>query len=430
MSDGNTYFHGVLLSLALGALVGLVRQWADQHEKPEAEPAAGLRTYALWSLIGYIVAILSPDPGGALFVTAFGALTAVLIVLAWRRYGEDRSGMGATSIAAALITFLAGALVAWKGIVEATSVVAGTMILIGSKSYIHRWTERLTREDIFLFLQFVAVSALILPVLPNEGYGPLGALNPFKIWLVVVLISGMGFVGYAMVRWVGTQRGLLLTSIAGGLASSTATTLAFSRSSRHSPELAPALGIGIVVASVFMVARVWVLILALNPILATAVALPFCVMILPATVHLAWRHFRRRGEAPAVETPALRNPLSLRIAIKFALIYALVALLVRISQEYGGPGSFYPLAFISGLTQMDAIALSLANEFGANRIPLALAAQGVVIGVVANTLFKYGWALVAGDKRLRWPLTLGMVPMAAAGCFGIWLVDWGIRLVA
>lgn len=427
VSDSYTYFHGVLLSLIAGGLVGLVRQWADQHEKPVIEPTAGLRTFALWSLIGYLVAIVAGEPNSPLFVTSFATLAAVLIVFAWKRAEEDRNGLGATSVAAALITYLAGALVAWEGIMEAMAVVAGTMILLGSKRFIHAWTERLTGEDIFLFLQFVAVSALILPLLPDRGFGPLNALNPHEIWLVVVLISGMGFVGYVMVRWMGAKRGLLLTSVAGGLASSTATTLAFSRSSRQTPELAPAFSIGIVLASALMLLRVWVVILALNQELGMVLVVPFIVMVLPALLVLGWEYVRERKETFAIESPRLRNPLSLSIAIKFGLIYAVVAVLVRVSQEYGGVNSFYPLAFVSGLTQMDAIALSLANEHGAGGLSLTLAGRGVIVGAIANTLFKYLWALFAGHSRGRFALSAGMIPMAAAGVGAFVLVELSVQ---
>lgn len=416
------FYHSVLMSLALGGAVGLVRQWSDQHERPQEEPSAGLRTYALWALLGDVLAVLGGRPADPLFIGGFVAFGAVLVSLHWKPSGQGEHALGATSISAGLITFLAGAMVGWGAFRPAMAIIAGTMTLLAAKPLAHQWTERLTREDINLFLQFVIVSVLVLPVLPDQGYGPLEAFNPYKTWLMVVLISGLGFGGYVAVRLVGARKGILLTGVAGGLASSTATTLAFSRTSRATPEMASPLAVGILLASTIMLARVWLILLALAPELAQRLVLPLLVMGLPTALFLGGVFWRGRKTGADVDAPSLSNPLSLRVAVKFALIYAAIVFLVKLSQAYGSDASFYPLAFLSGLTDMDAIALSLANEHQSGSLAVELAARGVLLGAVANTLFKFGLAVSIGHPQLRRSLAWGMIPMALAGAAGLALV--------
>lgn len=422
---GQHFFHGVLLSLALGSVVGLVRQWSDQQDTRGGEATAGLRTFALWALLGFVFAILGESPESPFYIAGFIVFSLSLMAIAWRVGAIDWHALGATSVAAGTLTFLSGSILGWGFLRPAMALVAGTSVILAIKPFAHRWTEKLTAEDIYLLLQFVAVSVLILPVLPDVGYGPLEAFNPYKTWLMVVLISGLGFVGYVAVRWVGANRGLLLTGVAGGLASSTATTLAFSRASRNAPQLAEPLAMGIVLASTIMVGRVWLIIVALDRSLAFALAVPLCAMALPSVAVLIWffGRNRTRGELD-LDAPFLKNPLSLRMAIKFALIYAVIVLLVKLSQAYGSEGSFYPLAFLSGLTDMDAIALSLANEHLNADLWLNLAARGIVLGAIANTLFKLSLVLFLGHSSLRRSVALGMVPMILGGAVGMALVGF------
>lgn len=419
-----TLLHGLVISLSLGALIGMVRQWADEHGKVVVPSIAGLRTFGLWSLLGFLAAAIGERHHTSVFPVMLGLFGLGLVVTGYARSRQDReeSNFGQTTIAAGLLTFFAGAMVFWKEYSAAVAVGAGVSIILASKPIVHGWTQRLTNQDIYLFLQFCAVSGLILPLVPNQGFGPMDGINPFRIWLMVVLISGLGFVGYIAVRLLGAGAGILVTGVAGGLASSTATTLAFTRASKDSPELASSLAMGIVVASTIMLGRVWVLIYALNAELGRATLLPMMVMAVPSVLFIAWRQWASRARNDSVDAPTLSNPLSLKMAIKFALIYAVVALFVRWTGEGGAEAGFYPVAFLSGLTDMDAIALSLAAEYKGAVDLLDMAARGVVLAAVANTIFKMGFALSLGSKPLRSAILLGMAPMAVVGAGAIFLV--------
>lgn len=415
------FLHAMVVSVSVGGLVGLMRQWSDAHEEHPVESSAGLRTYALWSLLGFLSGYVHDHHAPFFFPVSFATFGIFLIAANSLDKAHSR-GLGLTSYAAAILTFMVGALIFWQRFQAAITIAVTVGILLTSKPIIHRWARNLTNEDILSLLQFLAVTGLILPLVPDRGFGPLEAFNPYKIWLMVVLISGLGFIGYVAVRLLGTRAGITVTGLAGGLASSTATTLALTRNSRDTPELAGTLAMGIVIANTVMLGRIAVIILALNQALFRVLLIPLLIMALPTTLYLLWAIFFSRRGRHEVDIPELRNPLSLKLAIKFALLYGLIVFLLKAVAVWGGGVGFYPVAFLSGLTDMDAIALSLTNEASAGNLIHAVAARGVLIGGIANTLFKTGFAVWLGDPKLRGPILAGMLPMILAGLLGLALV--------
>lgn len=412
------FLHTLVVSISVGALIGLIRQWSDEHENIASQTSAGIRTYSLWSLVGFLSAYVN-DAHAAFFFPVSFATFGIFLIAASLTNKEERKGLGLTSFSAAILTFLIGSLIYWQRLEAAIAIAVAIGILVASKPFVHRWTRNLTNEDILSLLQFLAVTGLILPLVPDQGFGPLEAFNPYNIWLMVVLISGLGFVGYVAMRLLGTRAGITVTGLAGGLASSTATTLALAKNSRDTPEIAQTLAIGIVIANTVMIGRVAVIILAINQGLFFELLVPLIIMALPTTLFLVWYFYINKRDADEVDLPTLRNPLSLKLAIKFALLYAVIVLLIKVVSEYGDGTGFYPVAFLSGLTDMDAIALSLANANRSAAVALELAAGGIVTGAMANTLFKTVLGVWLGDRRLRKPLLYGMIPMLLAGVGGL-----------
>jgi len=415
------FLHALVVSASAGALIGLLRQWMDTHDEKVIEPVAGLRTYSLWSLFGFLSAFIHNSYADFFFPVAFASF-AIFLVAAHSLDHPDERHIGLTSYVAAILTFLIGALIFWQRFQVAVAVTVTIAILLASKPFVHRWTRNLTNEDIQNLLQFLAVTGLILPLVPNQGFGPLEAFNPYNIWLMVVLISGLGFVGYIAVRILGAKAGIILTGVAGGLASSTATTLALTRNSRDNPQIAHTLAIGIIIANTVMIGRVAVIILALNQSLFNSVAVPLMVMALPTTVILFWNILIRGKKHEDIALPELHNPLSLKLAIKFALLYAVIVFLIKAVGQWGSGGGFYPVAFLSGLTDMDAIALSLTNAEKDGSILVEIAARGILLGAIANSFFKTVLALWFGHLHLRKPLLVGMIPMIVFGVLGLFLV--------
>eukprot|EP01035_Chromulina_nebulosa_P068513 gene68513-93880_t len=207
--------------------------------------------------------------------------------------------------------------------------------------------------------------------------------------MLVVLISGLGFAGYVTMRLIGARAGILLTSVFGGLASSTATTLAFSRRSKEDPALSEHYAMAVIMACSVMLPRVIVATTVINADLGLALIKPFALMAVPAFVYGAWMWFARHPGLSVVETPTLSNPLSLKTAIKFALVYALVGFLVKAATQFDlMQHGLLPLSFVSGLTDMDAISLSMAGNLTSGHVPLVLAARAIIVAAIANSLLK------------------------------------------
>lgn len=403
----------IVVSACLGALIGLIRQWSEQKDKPSEMSFGGVRTYTLWSLLGCLAAYLTEHYSAAVLPVALALIGGHLTMLHWR---DARDGHpGSTTFVAALLTCLVGALVNWGHQQMAVLVAALTMVTLGSKQPLHSWTRHFTNEDIRSALQFAAITGVILPLVPDQAMGPFGAFNPYSTWLMVVLISGLGFAGYLLMRLLGAQAGITVTGLVGGLASSTATTLAFSRRSKDEPELSSSYALAVVLACTVMLVRVGVMIAALNTELALMIALPFAVMALPGVGFALWQWLTRRTGEKVVTPPKIHNPLGLGIAIKFGLLYAIVALLVKAATALKFTASLLPLSFLSGLTDMDAISLLMANNLHDGTVATELAAKCVIIGAVANSIVKATFAISLGSPLLRRQISIVLGLTVVAG---------------
>ncbi len=413
--------QSLILSASLGALIGLIRQWGDQHDAHKDDVSfAGLRTFVLWALIGYTSAFLSESYAPYCFAVAL-----VLVGLHLVLHGissEERTRVGFTTGAAAIITLFLGALVYWDHLTLAVMLAALTMVTLGLKQKIHSWTRRFTDEDIRSTLQFVAVTGVVLPLVPNQGYGPYGALNPYSLWLMVVLISGLGFVGYLLIRMLGTRSGVILTGLVGGLASSTATTLAFSRESKDCPALSAGFALAIVMACTVMLARVIIILGLIYPAFIPVLWLPVLVLSVPGLLYiLIVGLFHKKGKE-ATDIPVLKNPLGLGIAIKFALIYGVISVLVKVFIHSDLSEGLLALSFISGLTDMDAIALSITNNLRDGIVGAELASQAIIVAAIANTVLKAGLVFALGSPQLKRHIAVAFGATVLAGVGAFYLV--------
>lgn len=419
--------HPLLLALmasaGLGALIGLIRQWSEQVDKPRGMEYNGLRTFTLWSVLGCVAAFLSSEYSSAVLPVVVAGIAAQLVVRQWAAGTGATGPGGSTTFAAAMLTMLVGALVFWRHHQEAVLISATTGVLLGLKARIHAWTRAFTDADIRGTLQFIAITGVILPLVPNREFGPFAAFNPYSTWLMVVLISGLGFMGYVAMRLLGASAGIVLTSLLGGLASSTATTLAFSRRSREDPALSRHYSLAVVAACSMMLPRVLVAIGVFNRDLAWQLIPAFALMAVPAFGYGVWLWFAPKAGAKAVTAPALTNPLSLLTAVKFALLYAGIAFLVKAAASLQIlQTGLLPLSFVSGLTDMDAISLSVVGNFNTGSIPLTLAARAILVAAIANSLLKAGLTVALGSPELRRRAGGVLVLTALCGVAGWWLV--------
>lgn len=412
--------QALLVSASLGALIGTIRQWGKQHEEKSEDGFAGVRTFTLWALLGTTSAAISAEFAPATFITTLLLIGAHLILRGV--FGRIEFKIGFTTTAASLLTFLMGGLVYWQHTQAAVVLSAGTMLLLGLKQPIHAWTRKFTAADIRSTLQFVAITGVILPLVPNRGFGPYAAFNPYSMWLMVVLISGLGFAGYLLMRSLGTNAGVAVTGLVGGLASSTATTLAFSRRSRDDPGSSPAYALAVVLASLVMLARIGALVLALEREIFMVLWPTLVAMSLPGIGYAGWMFFGRPVKSASLEQPELKNPLSLGIAIKFAAVYSLITLLVRtVSEEELNRGLFV-VAFLSGLTDVDAITLTTIDSSKSGALAAAIGARVIIFAAAANTLAKAVITVFLGSPQLRRRMTLifGLTLATGLVAFALW----------
>ncbi|MFO1447732.1 MAG: MgtC/SapB family protein [Opitutaceae bacterium] len=411
----------LVISGCLGALIGLIRQWSEQTNGPTGtDDFGGVRTYTLWALLGCVSAYASRE------YTPL-ALPIVIAVLGTHQVFFRPNGQpaGNTRFASFLVTLMVGSLLAWEQRQAAVLMAAATMVIVGVKQPLHDWTRRFTPQDIRGTLQFVAITGVILPLVPDRTFGPYNGFNPYSTWLMVILISGLGFTGYIAIRLLGAGAGILLTSVLGGLASSTASTLAFSRRSREEPDMSVHYAFAVVVACTVMLPRVGIAVAVISPALAQRLAPALGLMAVPAIGYGLWWWLGRRRRPEPVAVPVIGNPLSLTTAVKFALLYAAVAYLVKIATTLEWSAGMLPLSFVSGLTDMDAISLSMANSSSEGQIDLGLAAQAIVLGAVANSMMKAGLAISLGSPRLRLHVGGVLVLTATVGAVACWMIARG-----
>jgi uncharacterized membrane protein (DUF4010 family) len=413
----------LLVSASLGALLGLERQWSGQRSHPKAETVAGARTFALWGVLGTLCAWIDRGHQPGIFLAGFVGMVLLVSLFLFRRAVRDRD-IGLTTAAVSLATYLIGGLVSYGEVKTSVVVAVSLVVLLASKDWLHRISRKFTSTDVYQALQFAAVTGIVLPLVPDRPYGPYGAFNPFNIWLMVVLVSGLGFAGYVAVRIFGGQRGLAMTGLLGGLASSTATTLAMSRESREQPSLGPVCALAVILACTVMLGRVAILVGAVSPTLLGAAAPWLALMAVPAIIFAAWswRHFRSEETAGAAKPAEAHNPLSLRVAVQFAILYALIVLLVKWAQDIFGGAGLYVASFLSGLTDLDAISLSLAQMQKAGHLLANEGTRALVIAAMANALLKAGMAVTLGSESMRRPVMLVLGATALCAALAAWLI--------
>ena len=400
------------VALLLGALTGLQRGWAAREQK-SGERVAGMRTYALVGLLGGIAALLS------LKVTAWvlpSTLLAVCIaaVIAYRARMLQMGNYSITGIIGLLLTFSFGALAVAVDITIAATAAVITTIILDNKNEIHSALNRLQEHELDAALKLLLISVVMLPLLPNEDMGLGGMLNPYKIWWMVVLIASISFAGYFAMRVGGTEKGILFTSLFAGLASSTALTLHFSRLARQTPQISALLSSGILLACGTMYLRILLYCAMITPTLLGYLVAPLLVMTLvlyfPAL--LIWRKYRN---GTRVEQPTLNNnPLDLKSALLLGALLTVILLLASVLQQWLGNAGIYVLAAVSGITDVDAITLSLAR-MSQSGLESRTVLIGIIIASSVNNLMKAGMAVSIGGRAMLLRVALPIVLSLLAG---------------
>lgn len=416
------------LALLAGLLVGLEREQSRPPEDEDAGFFGGIRTYPIIAIVGAMGALLHKDLGPLpLLVGGLG-----VVVLTGISYFRDSSQgrAGITSEASALLTFLLGAFAVAEGVIASlqtrvfvvASVAVASTLLLSARTELRALTSKLSKEDVLATLKFLVVAIVVLPLLPNEDVGPYGALNPFRVGVMVTMIAGVNFVGYAAIRWLGAGRGMLLTGAVGGFASSTAVTLAASARARQTPELAPLSALSVIIASTVMFVRLLALLWISSAELGRSLLIPMLVMAAVSTGFVAFFFLRERKTKNGSGDVKLTNPFELLSALKFGAFFVVVLIVSRWAQQTFGSAGAYVTGALAGLTDVDAISLSMANQMKSGTVELPVADLTVVIATAANTIVKAGMSLVLGGPVMGRRVGLAFAVTLAAGITTVLLV--------
>lgn len=399
------------ISLGLGMLVGLQRE--HTHHK-----VAGVRTFTLIAILGSMAGFLSRDLNNAFILPAFGLALAIMVFLGQK---EEKDRDGKTTEVAVLLMFAIGAYIVLGS--RILGVVAGGVlaVLLYAKTHLHGFIGRLKDTDVSAIMTFAGISLIILPILPNETYGPYDVLNPRNIWLMVVLIVGLSLAGYFFYKFFGKNSSIILGSILGGFISSTATTVTYSRKQKKMPGGAKIAAFVITTASSIALIRILIETSVVIPGEFPKLVLPILFNFLVMAIICVWLFYLLKTEKEEEDFPEPKNPAQFPTALTFGLLYALILLLVAFAQDEFGNRGLVIVSVISGLTDVDAITLSLSQMIKEDNLSVEKGWRLILLASLSNLLFKGILASFIGTGKLTKWLIISFGIAIAVGLLTIWL---------
>ncbi|TDE23511.1 MgtC/SapB family protein [Vibrio owensii] len=409
--SGEHLIWNLFVALLLGAIVGTQRGWVMRNSV-EGSRVAGIRTFSLVGLLGGLVGILANLYTPLLLGFALIALVilACIAFVIQQKKSEDISITGVVSL---VITFVLGSLAVSGEAVLAAAAAVITAVVLDNKKELHQALQRLQEYELDAALRLLLISIVLLPLLPNQAYGPWKALNPYEIWWMVVLIASISFVGYFAIKIGGAKRGILFTSVFAGLSSSTALTLQFSHLSREQEGISPLLASGILLSCGTMFPRLLIVLSVLNPQLVSLLW-PIVLVMMIALYFPAWWIWRRSEVEKIEQSNKQTNPLALQSALFFGVVLAIIMLLSHALSDWFGSAGILVLSAVSGITDVDAISLTLGRQ-STQSLAIEVAVLGIFIAASVNTIVKMGMVLMIGARQL-WAKVVP--PMLSAVCLG------------
>lgn len=409
------------IAFGLGLLVGLQRQRTDNK-------MAGVRTFTLISILGVMSAFLTRDLDNPYILPVMGlSLTGLLIVanvIKLKKFEE--ADVGQTTEVAALLMFAIGAYLVLGNQVIAV-IVGGVMaILLYAKEHLHDFIENLMEKDLSAIMTFAGISLIVLPILPNKTYGPFDVINPHNIWLMVVLIVGISVVGYFIYKFLGKKAGIISNGILGGLISSTATTVSYAKKTTDTKQVDVIAAFIITTASAIALVRVIVEVGVVIPEKLNAIVLPLAFELLCMTILCVALFYFINKERSNDSMPEPDNPAQFKSALIFGLLYGFILLAVAFTKDTFGNDGLYIVSIISGLTDVDAITLSISNLMKNNGLATSTGWRLILLASLSNLLFKGIMAAVLGTKKLmKWiGITFGISIVIGLLVMWLWPENW------
>lgn len=409
------------IALAIGLVIGIERGW-QQRKEAEGERAVGLRTHALAGLLGGAwgaIARGTGDWGVVALGLAFMTFAGAIVIFRLRELEHDKT-FGATTVVAAMIAFALGAMAVLGDQTVAAAAGVAVAVLLALKTVLHTWLKRLTWEELRAGLILLAMTVILLPVLPDREIAAWLPINPREVWLLTILIAALSFAGYVAIRVAGPQLGIPLSGIAGGLVSSTATTLNMGRLARQHAERTKLFAAAILLSSAVMMLRVIFLVGVVNASLLQFVAPPLVLAVLAQGVLAGYLGNWTRSAATVDQPLSLRNPFDLGVVLAFGALLAIIMVLTKLLAAWAGAGGAIALAAISGTFDVDAISLSLARLVPGG-LDANTAACAILVAVIANSLTKIALAWTTGGAALGRLFAGGVAAALVSGGIGLWV---------
>jgi len=406
-----------LITSVLGFIIGLERSVSFSLENEEG--FAGSRTFTLISLLGFLSAYLNKFIN--CFLISSFIIFGLIVVIAYFLKVYHYSKQGTTTHIAALITYLIGAMVYYGNIHAAIFVSVITTVILNLKTKLKKLETSLTRKEISAGILLLIMSFIMLPILPNKGIGPLELFNPYKTWLMAIIIASLSFVGYLGIKFFGEKKGILFTAAAGGFISSTAVTASLSAMYKETKIYIFTYTAAIAIANTLMFARVLIEVYITNQKLVNNLLFPFALAFIYGLWFSYYFYKKSKNNIQTSLEKLEKNPLELNEAIKFAIIFAVIYALVEYSNKNFGNLGIYLVSFISGFTDVDAITLSL-GELSQTSLPYKTAATGIITASLSNTLTKFSIVLFF-SRDLAKKTVIFFIPEIIILCFAYYMTN-------
>ncbi len=413
----NDFVIFILVSV-FSLLIGL-EQRRHHFEEPRDSIFGLDRTYALIGILGYILYIIAP---AKLWVFATGGLIiSLFLAIYYYKKIETQNKFGITSMVTLLITYSLAPLLYTKPVWISVLVVTAVLVLIEMKEQLRTLSGKFDNNDFITLAKFLAISGIILPLLPHKIITDVVPISPFKFWLVVVVVSALSYLSYLLKKFIFPKSGMLVTGFLGGLYSSTAATLVLARKSQNPDTALNQVSSAIILATGMMFIRIYILILIFNQALAGLLLIPFAILTV-ITLIISWLvcKFEKTGKDTEIQISKHKNPLEFKTALAFAVLFVLFSIITKyVLQSFGSEG-LNVLSFLVGVTDIDPFLMSLFT--GKYHIELQEIARATLIAISSNNLMKLGYALVLGNKSIRTYLIIGFLMIIAVTVVIIFLL--------
>jgi uncharacterized membrane protein (DUF4010 family) len=413
------------VALGLGGLIGMEREITHigKQQREKGIEFSGMRTYALISLLGFLAAYLGSFLGTWIVGILLGIVGVFLLAEYWLK-NQQHHFFGITSELASLATFAVGGL-AFHSKIAAVSVTVAVVLVLAMKKWIRSFLKKVSELEFLATIKFIIIAFVILPILPREAIDPWGFFNLNNIWLMVVFISGISFVGYVLTKTIGMKKGLGITGLVGGLASSTAVTTSMAEQSKRNKKIQNPFTFAVVIASAVMFIRVGFEVFVLNRELLSNLAVTLGAMLVASGGVLGflwWSSSKKEQQQKSKKELQLSSPFQLAPALKFGIFYVVILVLSNLANRFFGESGIYAAATVSGLADVDAITISLSNLAKSGEIFPSVAVKGITIAVLVNTAVKLSIVKIFGSPKFFRQAVVAFGVVLGSGLLAVLLV--------